>query len=109
VQATKRRTVPGSIRFHAQYETDHEELVTPIDFAARAVTFEHADCHLLHVSGLTSDVEAAMLSGLGKSPETSLLMSVRIFTHMFSNMRLEGLPVQPLGAHFQPHQVSQRG
>jgi hypothetical protein len=70
----------------AQYETNHEELVTPIDAAARAVTFEHADCHLLHVSGLTSDVEAVMLSGLGESRVTSLLMSVSIFAHMCSNV-----------------------
>jgi hypothetical protein len=52
----------------AQYEKDHEELVTPVNVAARAVTFEHADCHMLHVSGSTSDVEAVMLSGIGEPP-----------------------------------------
>jgi hypothetical protein len=93
----------------AQYETDHEELVTPIVVAARAVTFEHADCHLLHVSASTSDVEAAMFGSLHESPETGLLMSVWIFTQICSNMRREGLPFEPLGAHFQPCQVSQCG
>jgi hypothetical protein len=93
----------------AQCETGHEEPVTPVDVAARAVSFEHADSWLPSVSGSTSDIEAAMFGSLSETPETGLLMSVWLITCTCSYMCCEGLPVQPLGVHCQPLRVLRRG
>jgi hypothetical protein len=68
-------------------ETAHQGLVTPIEVNARALNAKDAGSRQPFVSCSTSKVGSIVFSGLGEPPETRLIVSMSVCTHIIPNMQ----------------------